>query len=95
MPIPAELVSRLPHTPGDLRDRVKLDDVAVLLRIYAYCIDGQKDTLNDQITAALTASQDHETLPAATAVQHAAQPNPRIRARTVGSGPGKTAGQPS
>ncbi len=54
-------------------------DVAVLLKIYANCIDGQEDTINDQITAALAAGQDHETLPAATAVHHAAQPNPRTR----------------
>ncbi|HEX4100040.1 MAG TPA: tyrosine-type recombinase/integrase [Pseudonocardiaceae bacterium] len=54
-------------------------DVAVLLKIYANCIDGQEDTINDQITAALAAGQDHETLPAATAVHHAAQPNLRTR----------------
>jgi integrase len=54
-------------------------DVAVLLKIYANCIDGQEDTINDQITAALPAGQDHETLPAATAVQHAAQLTSRTR----------------
>jgi integrase len=54
-------------------------DVAVLLKIYANCIDGQEDTINDQITAALTDDHDHETLPAAPAVHHAAQPNPRTR----------------
>ena len=54
-------------------------DVAVLLKIYANCIDGQEDTINDQITAALTADHDHETLPAATAVDAAVQPNPRTR----------------
>jgi integrase len=54
-------------------------DVAVLLKIYANCIDGQEDTINDQITAALTADHDHETLPAAPAVQHAAQPTSRTR----------------
>jgi integrase len=54
-------------------------DVAVLLKIYANCIDGQEDTINDQITAALTADHDHETLPTAPAVQHAAQPTSRTR----------------
>jgi hypothetical protein len=34
---------------------------------------------NDRITAALTAHHDHETLPPATAVDTAAQPNPRTR----------------
>ncbi len=36
--------------------------------------------LNDRITAALTANRDHETLPAAPAVDTAAQPNPRTDA---------------
>ncbi|MGH3864711.1 MAG: tyrosine-type recombinase/integrase [Pseudonocardiaceae bacterium] len=54
-------------------------DVAVLLKIYANCIDGQEDTINDQITAALTTDHDHETLPAAPAVQHTAQPTSRTR----------------
>jgi hypothetical protein len=52
-------------------------DVAVLLKIYANCIDGQEGQINDRITAALTAHHDHETLPPATAVDTAAQPNPR------------------
>ncbi len=64
---PTEVARRLGH------------DVAVLLKIYVNCIDGQEDTINDQITAALTAGQDHETLPAAPAVDSAAQPNPRTR----------------
>jgi hypothetical protein len=67
-------------------------DVAVLLKIYANCIDGQEDTINDQITAALAVGHNHETLPT---VHHAAQPTSRTRARTVGSGPDKAAGQPS
>ena len=70
-------------------------DVAVLLKIYANCIDGQEGEINDRITAALTAHHDHETLPPAPAVDTAAQTKPRTRARTVGSGPRKTAGQPS
>lgn len=47
-------------------------DVAVLLKIYVNCIDGQEDAINDRITAVLTAGQDHETLPATPAVHHAA-----------------------
>ena len=70
-------------------------DVAVLLKIYANCINGQEGEINDRITAALTAHHDHETLPPAPAVDTAAQTKPRTRARTVGSGPRKTAGQPS
>jgi hypothetical protein len=54
-------------------------DVAVLLKIYANCIDGQEGEINDRITAALTAHHDHETLPPAPAVDTAAQPNPRTR----------------
>ena len=54
-------------------------DVAVLLKIYANCIDGQEAEINDRITAALAAGYDHETLPAAPAVDTAAQPNPRTR----------------
>jgi integrase len=54
-------------------------DVAVLLKIYANCIDGQEGEINDRITAALAAGHDRETLPAATAVDTAAQPNPRTR----------------
>ncbi|HWR49166.1 MAG TPA: hypothetical protein VN327_16390 [Pseudonocardiaceae bacterium] len=67
-------------------------DVAVLLKIYANCIDEQEEAINDRITAALAASQDHETLPAARAVAATAQPNPRARARTVGSGHDEAAG---
>jgi integrase len=70
-------------------------DVAVLLKIYVNCIDGQEGEINDRITAALAANHDHETLPAVPAVDTAAQPNPRTRTGTVGSGRGKTAGQPS
>jgi hypothetical protein len=74
-------------------------DVAVLLKIYANFIDEQEDTINDQITAALTAAQGHETLPAATARAARGPAKPaeqtRTRASTVGSGPGKAAGQPS
>lgn len=53
--------------------------------------------LGRRITAALAAGQDRETLPAVTAVDAAAQPTDQMqtRASTVGSGPGKTAGQPS
>jgi integrase len=54
-------------------------DVAVLLKIYANCIDGQEGEINDRITAALAAGQDRETLPAAPAVDAAAQPSPRTR----------------
>jgi integrase len=54
-------------------------DVAVLLKIYANCIDGQEGEINDRITAALAAGHDRETLPAAPAVDAAAQPNPRTR----------------
>jgi integrase len=54
-------------------------DVAVLLKIYANCIDGQEGEINDRITAALAAAYDRETLPAAPAVDAAAQPNPRTR----------------
>ncbi len=54
-------------------------DVAVLLKIYANCIEGQEGQINDRITAALTAHHDHETLPPAPAVDTAAQPNPRTR----------------
>jgi integrase len=54
-------------------------DVAVLLKIYANCIDGQEGQINDRITAALAAQHDHETLPPAPAVDTAAQPNPRTR----------------
>jgi integrase len=54
-------------------------DVAVLLKIYANCIDGQEGEINDRITAALAADHDRETLPAAPAVDSAAQPNPRTR----------------
>jgi hypothetical protein len=67
----------------------------MLLKIYANCIDGQEGQINDRITAALTAQHDHEILPAAPAVDTAAQPNPRTRASTIGSGRGKIAGQPS
>jgi hypothetical protein len=51
-------------------------DVAVLLKIYANCIDGQEGEINDRITAALTAHHDHETLPPAPAVDTAAQTKP-------------------
>ena len=54
-------------------------DVAVLLKIYANCIDGQEGQINDRITAALAAAYDRETLPAAPAMDTAAQPNPRTR----------------
>ena len=54
-------------------------DVAVLLKIYANCIDGQEGQINDRITAALAAGHSRETLPAAPAVDTAAQPNPRTR----------------
>ena len=70
-------------------------DVAGAAQIYANCIDGQENTINDQITAALPAGQDHETLPAATAVRHAVRPIPPTRARTVGFGADKAADQPS
>src|SRR5215470_12429045 len=70
-------------------------DVAVLLKFYANCIDGQEDAINDRITAALAADQDHETLSPVPAVDPAAQPNPQTRTSTVGSGPDNTAGQPS
>jgi hypothetical protein len=63
--------------------------------IYATGIDEQADTINDQITTALTAGQDHETLPAATAVQANPADQTRTSARTVGSGPAKAADQPS
>jgi hypothetical protein len=51
-------------------------DVAVLLKIYVNCIDGQEGEINDRITAALTAHHDHETLPPAPAVDTAAQTKP-------------------
>jgi hypothetical protein len=70
-------------------------DVAVLLKIYANCIDGQEGQINGRITAALTASHDRETLPSAPDVDATAKPNPRTRARAVGSGPGEAAGRPS
>ena len=54
-------------------------DVAVLLKIYANCIDGQEGEINDRITAALAAGYDRETLPAAPVVDTAAQSNPRTR----------------
>jgi len=54
-------------------------DVAVLLKIYANCIDGQEGEINDRITAALATNHDHETLPTVPAVDAAAQPNPRTR----------------
>jgi integrase len=54
-------------------------DVAVLLKIYVNCIDGQEGEINDRITAALAANHDHKTLPAAPAVDPTAQPNPRTR----------------
>jgi hypothetical protein len=51
-------------------------DVAVLLKIYSNCIDGQEGEINDRITAALAAHHDHETLPPAPAVDTAAQTKP-------------------
>ena len=61
---PTEVARRLGH------------DVAVLLKVYANCIDGQEGEINDRITAALTAHHDHETLPPAPAVDTAAQTKP-------------------
>jgi hypothetical protein len=61
---PTEVARRLGH------------DVAVLLKIYSNCIDGQEGEINDRITAALTAHHDHETLPPAPAVDTAAQTKP-------------------
>lgn len=37
-------------------------NVAVLLKIYANCIDGQKQSVNDRITAALAVGRDREIL---------------------------------
>jgi hypothetical protein len=69
--------------------------VAVLFKVYANCIDGQEGEINDRITAALAAGQHRETLPAAPAVDTAAQLNPRTGASTVGSGHDEAAGWPS
>jgi integrase len=47
---PTEVARRLGHS------------VAVLLRVYANCVDGEQDVVNDRIAEALAGRDDHGTL---------------------------------
>lgn len=73
-------------------------DVAVLIKSYVNCIDGQKGEINHRITAALAVEHDQKTPPTTAAVDAAASqsrgPDPAT-ADTVGSGRGEAAGRPS
>ena len=73
-------------------------DVAVLIKSYVNCIDGQKGEINHRITAALAVEHDQKTPPTTAAVDAAASqsrgPDPTT-ADTVGSGRGEAAGRPS
>ena len=52
-------------------------DVAVLLKIYANCIDGQEEAINDQISAALRGDRDRERLAPAPPLDKAGSPTSR------------------
>jgi integrase len=59
---PTEVARRLGHS------------VAVLLRVYANCVDGDQDVVNERIALALSASAGRGTLAPAPVEQHGSEP---------------------
>ena len=73
--------------------------MVVLLKVYANCIDGQQDEVNEQIAAALRGEPERETLPETLAATSRSDANiadqARTGTRTSEAGRDKSAGQPS